>query len=223
MRTRHLPLILAGLDLLATLQCGSAPEDAASSASEAVSACSLTVTENTYDGPDYWGTIGVKNGTGASVTGFDVTFAVPAGAACTSDYVPSGATLATSSNRCTFTWKTTKIAAGATFTFNYSTDSTSFSAATSVTGTVRSCSTGGGGSDAGTGTKDAGKSDSGGTDSGASSPGVSDYAPYFPTWVWGGSGYAFTGLADMLEEGRAQGGDHRVRPVQRRVQHDARR
>jgi Glycosyl hydrolases family 18 len=24
-----------------------------------------------------------------------------------------------------------------------------------------------------------------------------DYAPYFPTWVWGGSGYAFTGLADL--------------------------
>jgi Ricin-type beta-trefoil lectin domain len=24
-----------------------------------------------------------------------------------------------------------------------------------------------------------------------------DYAPYFPTWVWGGSGYAFTGLVDL--------------------------
>jgi chitinase len=24
-----------------------------------------------------------------------------------------------------------------------------------------------------------------------------DYAPYFPTWIWGGSGYAFTGLADL--------------------------
>jgi hypothetical protein len=30
------------------------------------------------------------------------------------------------------------------------------------------------------------------------SPGsTTDYAPYFPTWVWGGSGYAFTGLADL--------------------------
>jgi chitinase len=24
-----------------------------------------------------------------------------------------------------------------------------------------------------------------------------DYAPYFPTWVWGGSGYAFTSLVDL--------------------------
>ncbi len=24
-----------------------------------------------------------------------------------------------------------------------------------------------------------------------------DYAPYFPTWVWGSGGYAFTGLADL--------------------------
>jgi hypothetical protein len=28
----------------------------------------------------------------------------------------------------------------------------------------------------------------------------SDYAPYFPTWVWGGSGYAFTGLADLQQK-----------------------
>jgi hypothetical protein len=39
----------------------------------------------------------------------------------------------------------------------------------------------------------------------ASSPGDagatgSDYAPYFPTWVWGGSGYAFTGLADLQQK-----------------------
>ena len=27
-----------------------------------------------------------------------------------------------------------------------------------------------------------------------------DYAPYFPTWVWGGSGYAFTGLADLQKK-----------------------
>jgi len=51
------------------------------------------------------------------------------------------------------------------------------------------------------------RSDSGATSSGDSgsspdsappspSAGI-DYAPYFPTWVWGGSGYAFTGLADL--------------------------
>jgi chitinase len=27
-----------------------------------------------------------------------------------------------------------------------------------------------------------------------------DYAPYFPTWVWGGSGYSFTGLADLQKK-----------------------
>jgi chitinase len=31
-------------------------------------------------------------------------------------------------------------------------------------------------------------------------PTGSDYAPYFPTWVWGGSGYAFTGLADLQQK-----------------------
>lgn len=47
---------------------------------------------------------------------------------------------------------------------------------------------------------DAGKPDaSTASDGGSSSPGI-DYAPYFPTWVWGGSGYAFTGLADMRQK-----------------------
>jgi hypothetical protein len=37
------------------------------------------------------------------------------------------------------------------------------------------------------------------SDAGPTSPAI-DYAPYFPTWVWGGSGYAFTGLADMQQK-----------------------
>ncbi|MGO8993752.1 MAG: hypothetical protein ACLQVI_10525 [Polyangiaceae bacterium] len=42
----------------------------------------------------------------------------------------------------------------------------------------------------------------GGSDAGVPADGGShdnaiDYAPYFPTWVWGGSGYAFSGLADL--------------------------
>ncbi len=32
------------------------------------------------------------------------------------------------------------------------------------------------------------------------SPAKSDYAPYFPTWVWGGSGYAFTSLVDLQKK-----------------------
>jgi chitinase len=38
-----------------------------------------------------------------------------------------------------------------------------------------------------------------GTDAGAPSTG-SEYAPYFPTWVWGGSGYAFTSLVDLQKK-----------------------
>ena len=72
--------------------------------------------------------------------------------------------------------------------------------------TLGSTSTGGGGSSSGGsssgGTK--GGSSSGGSSSGGSSSGGTttpssgtDYAPYFPTWVWGSGGYAFTGLADL--------------------------
>jgi hypothetical protein len=38
------------------------------------------------------------------------------------------------------------------------------------------------------------------TAEGGSTPTAIDYAPYFPTWVWGGSGYAFTGLADLQKK-----------------------
>jgi hypothetical protein len=38
-----------------------------------------------------------------------------------------------------------------------------------------------------------------GPEGGAPAGGI-DYAPYFPTWVWGGSGYAFTGLADLQKK-----------------------
>ncbi len=35
---------------------------------------------------------------------------------------------------------------------------------------------------------------------GGGTPTAIDYAPYFPTWVWGGSGYAFTGLPDLQKK-----------------------
>jgi chitinase len=55
-----------------------------------------------------------------------------------------------------------------------------------------------GGDDAGPGS---GGNDGGSdaSDGGAPAP-TTDYAPYFPTWVWGGSGYAFTGLADLQKK-----------------------
>jgi chitinase len=33
-----------------------------------------------------------------------------------------------------------------------------------------------------------------------STPQTTDYAPYFPTWVWGGTGYAFTSLVDLHQK-----------------------
>jgi chitinase len=64
----------------------------------------------------------------------------------------------------------------------------------------------GSGIDGGTGhdsgaAHDSGKAD-GSSMSGDGGPTATtiDYAPYFPTWVWGGSGYAFTGLADMQQQ-----------------------
>ena len=51
------------------------------------------VTQNTYDGSEYWGTITIKNAGSSAVTGFDVSFSIPSGDHCTNDAVPSSATL----------------------------------------------------------------------------------------------------------------------------------
>jgi hypothetical protein len=48
-----------------------------------------------------------------------------------------------------------------------------------------------------------GSGDAGGVtkkDGGATPSSSLDYAPYFPTWVWGGSGYSFTGLAELQKK-----------------------
>ena len=54
-----------------------------------LAACAFSVTNNTYDGPNFWGTITVKNG-GPSATGYSVEFDVPSGVHCTNDAVPAG-------------------------------------------------------------------------------------------------------------------------------------
>ncbi len=115
------------------------------------SSCSFAVTQNTYEGPNYWGTMGFKNTGSTSVSGYQVTFNVPSGVHCTNDTVPSGAVLSpltgsgtsayTTSNTCTFTWANSSLAAGATLTFNYSTDSSNFTAASNIVITASSCST----------------------------------------------------------------------------------
>ena len=60
------------LALLLALGCGAPAGDAASSDDSDLSAasCGLSVTHNSYDGPNYWGTVTIKNGGASSVSGF---------------------------------------------------------------------------------------------------------------------------------------------------------
>ncbi len=148
-----LTLLVAGT--FVGVACGGGATDSPTGGVEALSACSFSVTQNTYDGPNYWGTIAIKNTGSASVTGFTVEFDVPSGAHCTNDTVPSGATLSpltgsgssanTVSNHCKFAWAGSTLKEGASKTFNYSTDSTTFSAASNVAASAPSCSSGSGG------------------------------------------------------------------------------
>jgi hypothetical protein len=106
------------------------------------SSCSFTITQNVYDGPNWWGTITFKNNGPSNASHFSLTFNVPSGAHCTNDAVPAGAVLSpltgtgssatTTSNTCTYTWSGTTLASGSSLTMNYSTDSQNFSAATNV-------------------------------------------------------------------------------------------
>jgi hypothetical protein len=165
--------------------CGGAPaEDDGTSATESLSTCSSSVTTNTYDGPNYWGTMTIKNTGSISVKGVTVQFDVPSGDHCTNDTVPSGAVLGplngtgsgatTQSNVCKFTWSTKTLAAGASLTFNYSTDNTNFSAATKVTVSSASCSTGtsSSSSSSGSSSSSSGSGSSSSSGSGSSSGGA---------------------------------------------------
>jgi hypothetical protein len=155
-RTTAKAVVVASVACCALLSaCSSRPGEIAGGANEeSLSSCSFSVTKNTYDGSSYWGTVTVKNDSSSSLTGFSVTFSVPSGDHCTNDTVPSGATLGplsgsgtsavTQSNVCTFTWANTKIGAGASLTFHYSTDNTNFSAATGVTVSSSACTAGAG-------------------------------------------------------------------------------
>jgi hypothetical protein len=112
-------------------------------------ACTFSITKNTYDGGDWWGTITFKNTGTSSVSSYKVEFDVPSGGHCTNDAVPVGAKLSpltgsgssayTSSNHCIFTWTSTPLAAGASKTFNYSTDRQNFSAASNVKAGLPNC------------------------------------------------------------------------------------
>lgn len=112
-------------------------------AGQAAAQPTFTVTKNVYDGGDWWGTITFRNNGPMATANFQVEFDIPSGKHCTADYVPPGATLSpltgsgssarTVSNHCVFTWTgTTALQPGQSKTFNYSTDTQSFSSASSV-------------------------------------------------------------------------------------------
>lgn len=116
----------------------------------------FTVTKNVYDGGDWWGTITFRNNGPVATNSYKVEFDIPSGAHCTNDYTPPGATLSplngsgssarTVSNHCVYTWSaTTPLQPGQSKTFNYSTDSQSFSSASNVrvkdNGNTATCST----------------------------------------------------------------------------------
>jgi len=111
----------------------------------AAATATFTVTKNVYNGPEWWGTITIKNNGPTTATSFVVEFDIPSGYHCTAEpeSVPPGATLSplagvsspdhTVSNHCVFTWPSKTLAPGQSLTFNYSTDTQNFSAASNVT------------------------------------------------------------------------------------------
>src|SRR5688572_15641665 len=92
----------------------------------------------------------IKNQGTTSLSSYKVEFNVAPGVHCTNDYVPPGAVLSpltgsgssarTISNHCVFTWANgPSIGAGASKTFNYSTDSQECGAPTEVQPNPTSC------------------------------------------------------------------------------------
>jgi hypothetical protein len=207
---REEELMIAARSIAALAVCGALAQgcglpmadEAADEAS--LAACgTFAVTHNSYDGPNYWGTITVKNSSASSWKGFAVAFDVPSGVHCTNDSVPSGAALSplsgsgssaqTKSSHCVFTWSTATLVAGASKTFNYSTDSSSFSAARNVAALSSSCgSTSGGGS---TGGGSTGGGSTGGTDTRCDATGL--------TWKTGAktnfTSYPAPGSAECIQ------------------------
>jgi hypothetical protein len=131
----------AALASIWALGCGSSgwPE-AADVSTESLSQCAFKVTENTYDGPNWWGTIAFENVGPGSSSSFVVAFDVPSGVHC--DYADSGWKYSQSGQTCRYTRPGTTLGAGQRLTFNYSTDSnsTSFRAATNVVVSDSTCS-----------------------------------------------------------------------------------
>lgn len=161
---------LSGMALVACSIDATPPEDDSIQGEDALSACSMSVTTNTYVGADYWGTIKIKNTGSSAMTSPTISFKVPSGVKC--DFDASGWKHAQSGSTCTYSRKSSlKIAAGASYTFNYSTNSgTSFSAS-SIKVNDPSCSgAGGGGSGSGSTTTSTSGSTTTSTSTGSGDP-----------------------------------------------------
>lgn len=133
--------MLTGVTLVACGIDAPASGDLSVSGEDALSACSTSITINNYDGPNAWGTIKIKNTSSTAMTSPTIAFNVPSGVTC--DYDASGWKHTQSGSTCTYSRKTSlTIAAGASYTFNYSTDSVSTFTALAVKITDPSCSSG---------------------------------------------------------------------------------
>jgi chitosanase len=124
----------------ATTPASGADADLDTATASSGAMCGYTLGENSYDGPQFWGTLSFQNDGVAAMTDFSVEFDIPSGAHCTSDHVPSGATLSplngakteTLSNHCKYTWSATALDPGNWKRFHYSTDSDAFDSAFNV-------------------------------------------------------------------------------------------
>ncbi|PTL80827.1 chitosanase [Vitiosangium sp. GDMCC 1.1324] len=134
--------------------CGtdvSGTEERSGAVEQALAACSYTITTNTYVGSDYWGTITFKNTGASAMTSPTIAFNVPSGVTC--DYDETGWKHTQSGVTCTYSRTSSlTVAANASYTFNYSTNSSTSFTATNVQISDPSCGgTGGGGGGGGSG------------------------------------------------------------------------
>ncbi|MFS8067450.1 MAG: hypothetical protein ACMG6S_13900, partial [Byssovorax sp.] len=80
---------LTAMALVACSVDATAPEeDDSNQVDDALSACSTSITTNTYVGSDYWGTIKLKNTGSSPITSPTISFKVPSGVKC--DFDASG-------------------------------------------------------------------------------------------------------------------------------------
>lgn len=106
---------------------------------QGIAACSFPVTTRSYKGaPDYWGTIVFRNTNTKATQSPQIAFKVPSRVTC--DYDPSGWGHKQSGTTCTYSRKASlAIKPGASYTFNFSTDSEASFTPGSVTIRDSSC------------------------------------------------------------------------------------